>query len=59
MKKNKNDNNNSVLYMYIGGRPVDNIDGRVFGSQNSKSVMNWNRNNEEMHKYTMSFVCIK
>ena len=35
------------------------VDGRVFGSYDSNSVVNWNRNNEEMHRYTMSFVCMK
>ena len=35
------------------------VDGRVFGSYNSNSVVTWHRNNEEMHRYIMNFVYMK
>ena len=42
----------TCMFAHVDGR-------RVFGSYDSNSVVNWNRNNEEMHRYTMSFVCMK
>ena len=42
----------TCMFTHIDGR-------RVFGSYDSNGVVNWNRNNEEMHRYTMSFVYMK
>ena len=42
----------TYIFAHIDGR-------RVFGSYDSNGVVNWNRNNEEMHRYIMNFVYMK
>ena len=48
------------VYVCVCTCMFTHIDGRrVFGSYDSNGVVNWNRNNEEMHRYIMNFVYMK